>query len=167
MLSIDPLVGFENNNLGRVEVNENPLVGIAKSLGAITNNGDGTYTFDLTFTIENYGNVALSNLQATDDLATAFASATSWSVDAITSADFTENTGFDGDADQDLLDGTDTLAIGDSGTVVVTVTVEPGATLTGYVNTAQAEGESPDGTVVTDDSTDGTDPDANGDTTRR
>ncbi len=157
-------VSYESNNIGQVEIDENPLVGIAKSLGTVTNNGDGTYTFDLTFTIENYGNVDLSNLQATDNLDAAFASATSWSVDAITSADFTENTGFDGDTDKNLLDGTDALAIGASGTVVVTVTVEPGATLTGYVNTAQAEGESPDNTVVTDDSTDGTDPDANGDT---
>jgi uncharacterized repeat protein (TIGR01451 family) len=156
-------VSYESNNIGRVEVDEIPLVGIAKSLGAITNNGDGTYTFDLTFTIQNYGNVDLENLQATDDLVTAFASAASWSVDAITSSDFAENTSFDGDGDQNLLAGTDTLAIGDSGTVVVTVTVEPGATLTGYINTAQAEGESPDGTVITDDSSDGTDPDDNGD----
>jgi uncharacterized repeat protein (TIGR01451 family) len=156
-------VSYESNNIGRVEVDEIPLVGIAKGLGAITNNGDGTYTFDLTFTIENYGNVDLANLQATDDLATTFAAAESWSVDAITSADFTENTNFDGDTDQNLLAGTDTLAIADSGTVVVTVTVEPGAILTGYLNTAQAEGESPDGDPATDDSTDGTDPDDNGD----
>ena len=156
-------ISYESNNMGRVEVDEIPLLGIAKDLGAITNNGDGTYTFDLTFTIENYGNVALANLQAMDDLATAFASATSWSVDAITSADFAENTSFDGDTDQNLLAATDTLAIGASGTVVVTVTVEPGTTLTGYLNTAQAEGESPDGDPATDDSTDGTDPDTNGD----
>jgi uncharacterized repeat protein (TIGR01451 family) len=156
-------ISYESNNIGRVEVDEIALVGIAKSLGAVTNNGDGTYTFDLTFTIENFGNVALSNLQATDDLATAFASATGFTVDGITSTAFAENSSFDGDTDQNLLTAADTLAIGASGTVVVTVTVEPGATLTGYVNTAQAEGESPDATVVTDNSTDGTDPDDNGD----
>ena len=55
------------------------------------------------------------------------------------------------------------LAVGATGTVTAAVTVTPGADLGPYENQVSASATSPDGATVTDLSTDGTDPDQNGD----
>lgn len=142
---------------------EMPQIGAAKAVTAApVNNGDGTFTVSFDVLIENSGDVALTDVQISDDLAATFAGATSFTVDAVTSNDLSVNAGYDGVTDTDLLTGADTLAVGATGTVSVTLTVEPGANLGPYDNTAVGAGTSPAGTRVTDDSTDGVDPDPDG-----
>ncbi len=142
---------------------ENPEVGIAKSAGAPVNNGDGTYTFTYTMTVENFGDVALDSLQVITDLGTAFAGATGFTVDSVTSTDFTVNAGYDGSTDTNLLAGSDTIAIGATGTIDLTLTVTPGGNLGPYDCIAIVSGTSPAGTGVNDTSTQGVDPDPDGD----
>lgn len=143
-----------------VSFTEFPQIGMAKRVSAgPINNGDGTFSFAYEILVNNSGDVALSNVQITDDLATAFGAADSYTVNNVISASLTVNTGFDGDADQNLLLGMDSLAVGASGRVFVEMTVTPGANLGPYNNTAVGAGTSPVGTVVTDSSTDGIDPD--------
>ena len=84
-------------------------------------------------------------------------------VDSVTSSDFTVNPGYDGNVDTALLTGTDTLGTATTGTVAVTTTVTPGASPGPYNNTATAGGVSPGGAPLSDDSTDGTDPDPDSD----
>ncbi len=45
-----------------------PRIGLAKSAAAVVNNGDGTYDVPFTLTLINAGELALSNIQITDDL---------------------------------------------------------------------------------------------------
>ncbi|MCR9278272.1 MAG: OmpA family protein [Pseudomonadaceae bacterium] len=155
----------DDNDVTPVTFVEDAEIGVAKAVaaGGPTNNGDGSFTLTYDILVENSGDVPLSAVQVTDDLATAFAGATSFTIDNVVSGDFTVNfPGFNGDGDQDLLTGVDTLAVGASGTINLTVTVTPGANLGPYNNAADASGDTPGGATTTDTSDSGTDPDGNG-----
>ncbi|MEL7311652.1 MAG: OmpA family protein [Pseudomonadota bacterium] len=143
----------DDNDTTPVVLAENAEIGLAKQVvGAPVNNGDGTYSLRYRLFVENTGDVALSGVQIDDDLGTVFADATTFSVDNIESTDLTVNAGgFTGIAPNiGLLTGTDTLAAGASGEVLLDVTVEPGTDLGPYANTATASGGSPGGTTATD-----------------
>ncbi|MEM7432618.1 MAG: OmpA family protein [Pseudomonadota bacterium] len=144
---------------------EGPRIGVAKAVTAgPTNNGDDTYSLSYSMVVENAGDVLLSDISVTESLATTFADATAFTVDSLTSSDFTVNTpDFNGDSDSELLATGNTLAVGAQGTISLTVTITPGADLGPYDNTVVATGTSPSSQVVTDDSVDGADPDADND----
>ncbi len=146
-----------------VSFDESPAIGLAKDVtSGPTSNGDGSFDVTYTLVVENLGDVDLSGLQVTDDLAVTFAAADAWSVVAVTSADFATSGTYDGDTDTDLLAGTETITVGSSGSLDLTVRVTPGADLGPYDNTATASGTSPAGTTVVDVSQDGVDPDPDG-----
>ncbi len=85
-----------------------------------TSNGS-TVSFDIVVT--NDGSEDLENLQVTDNLDTAFGAGTYSSV-SVSSGDFSVNGGYDGSTDTDLLDGTDTLAAGASGTITLSLQID-------------------------------------------
>jgi uncharacterized repeat protein (TIGR01451 family) len=161
----DPI---EDEDDEEIEADQMPLLGVAKqvSSGPI-NNLDGTYDLSYTVVVENMGNVTLSNLQITDDLASTFAAASGFQVNSVTSATLTINGVFNGDSDINLLQGSDELSVGESASVVINLTVTPGAFLGPYLNIAVGNADSPLGENVTDDSQDGNDvdPDNDGDPT--
>ena len=145
---------------------ETPVIGLAKQVTAgPTANGDGSYDLTYELLVTNMGDTPLADLQITDDLSVTFGGVSSFGVSAVTSPALAVNPGYDGFSDVDLLAGTDTLAIGGSATLTIDLTVTPGSNLGPYENTAVAEGTSPGGVVVVDDSQDGADvdPDGNGD----
>ncbi|HLO54261.1 MAG TPA: SdrD B-like domain-containing protein, partial [Saprospiraceae bacterium] len=158
----------DNDEPTSVTFTENPSIGIAKAItnGPINNN-DGTYTLTYTMLVENTGDVLLDNVQVVENLKTTFAGATSYSVNNISSADFSVNNNFNGNSDTNLLDGTDNLIYQGSGSITLTITVTPGSNLGAYNNTAVVNGTSPANQSVTDDSQNGTnvDPDNNDDPT--
>ncbi len=153
---------------------ENPVVDIQQEVSAVRNNGGGTRTITYTYKISNQGDVPLWHTQIESDLATTFDKAVSWTVDEAISCDFALNPSFDGKADVNLLvdevgvpDGGQGLAVGESGIVVVIVTVEPGpspavsAAPFLFPNQAVARARSriampyiPNGTAVTAEDTD-------------
>ncbi|NBC07142.1 MAG: DUF11 domain-containing protein, partial [Bacteroidetes bacterium] len=160
----DGVLGPGNNSeTTDFELNENAELGAAKRVTNITNNGDGTYTVGFEVKLENSGDVDLSGVQAAEDLAATFAAAQAWTVQSLTSEEFTVNTDFDGDADINLLSGTDQLLAGNEGAIYIEVLLTPGSMLTGYENSVTASGASPSGDAITDVSTDGAEPDADGD----
>ncbi len=158
----------DNDEPTSVTFTENPSIGIAKAItsGPINNN-DGTYTLTYTMLVENTGDVLLNNVQVVENLNTTFAEAISYTVNSISSTDFSLNNNFNGSSDTNLLDGTDNLIYQGSGSIILTVTVTPGSNLGAYNNTAVANGTSPANQSVTDNSQDGTnvDPDNNDDPT--
>ena len=159
-----PNVAYESNNVARTTVGENPVIGVAKDGSAVTNNGDGTYTVAYLITVRNYGNVPLSNVQVVEDLTDVFDAGTFVIDSVVATGTLSANASFDGDGDQDMLvAGSSTLPIGETETVTLTVTVTPGANLGPFTNQVTASAESPNGVEVDDLSTDGTDPDQNGD----
>ncbi len=131
-----------------------PLLGVTKAITADpVDNGDGSFTLDFAVAVTNVGTVALSNVSLTDDLDATFGAGSTIVIDSITAtAPGVPNTGFDGVIDTEMLSATN-LDPGETTTVTFTVTVTP----TGgpdFENTATAEGTSPAGTVVRDDSQD-------------
>jgi len=149
--------GVDDSDDEDVLVEENPAIDIVKTISAPpVNDGTGMFTTTYQMTTTNTGDVPLNNVQVTDDLATAFASVASWSAtSAVTAGACVDNAAFDGALDMNVLAGTDSLAVGDSCTIDITVTFDPNGELGEYVNAAGTSGTSPGGEGVDDaDSTD-------------
>lgn len=138
-------------------------VGLAKTVDSTpVNNGNGTYSFSYIVRVVNTGDIGLTNVRAIDSLSVTFAAAASWSVDTLWSTGFDVNPGFDGGDDPSLLAGGNTLAPGASGNIRVEVTVNPGNACE-FNNAAYASGVCECGSSVFDQSTNGTNPDPDGD----
>ncbi len=158
--------GDPTNDPTLVSFDELPEIGVAKQVTAgPVNNGDGSYTITHAVLVENSGDVPLENLQVADDLTVGFAGMnpiveSTSTVSGICSTATT--TPFDGVAATGILEGTDRLAVGESCVIEVVIVVSPGPATTA-TNQVTASGTSPGGTPVTDLSTDGADPDPNGD----
>ena len=163
------------------------VIGVAKAASFSAGNGDGTYTTTITLNIENFGQVALGDIQVTDDLSAFGSYVTLANLDAVDEYTISNllissnsanplslNAGFNGDSDMELLNvaAGGTLAIGEIVTFSFDLTYFPSQA--SYTNQAIASGDVPgkddptgspdnDPDDTTDDSTDGTDPDPNGD----
>ncbi|MCC7370482.1 MAG: DUF11 domain-containing protein [Chloroflexi bacterium] len=143
-----------------------PRIGLAKLDGAVADNGDGTFTVPYLFTLRNYGNTPLTNVQITDNLATTFAGASGFTVVAgslSATGGLTTNAAYNGSSVTSLLAPGNTLAVGATATVSFRVRVAPGPVQGPFSNSATASGTSPSNTPTTDLSDDGTDPDPNND----
>jgi uncharacterized repeat protein (TIGR01451 family) len=140
---------------------EQPKIGAAKALLAAERQDGTNYQVVFAINVANLGNVPLSNVQVTENLASTFASAHSFSVVSLTSADFTVNAGFNGAGNTNLLAAGNTLAVGATGKITLTLKVDSGGNQGPYTNQVLASGQSPGGVTVTDLSQNGTDPDPN------
>jgi len=146
-----------------------PAVGVAKQAGAVTDNGDGTFTVPLTFTVENLSPAsagaagALSNVQVVDDLAATFPAPATFTVGPVSATGtLAANPAFDGSSDTNLLDAaSSTLAAGATATITVDVTFNPHGLAGPFNNQAVASADDAAGDPVTDTSNNGTDPDPN------
>lgn len=145
------------------EFDETPLIGAAKRVSSVVNNGDGSYTVTYEFGIENFGDVLLDSIQLVDTLNTVFADPCELTIDELTSDDFAVNENYGNGDDWSLLVGTDDLPIGDRGAILLTITVDNCGDLGPFINQAFARGVSPTGEEVTDESTNGSDPDGSDD----
>ncbi len=144
---------------------EEPALGLAKQLVSVERVEGSATLFEIAFTfrVTNFGNVPLANLQVTDDLAATFTGAGPFSVLSLTSPELAVNPGYDGAADINLLAGTDTLAVGASATIALTIELDPAGKPGPYYNSALATGDSPGDQEVSDPSQDGEEPDPDGD----
>jgi uncharacterized repeat protein (TIGR01451 family) len=142
-----------------------PTLGVAKQAGTPIANSDGTYTIPYTIRVQNFGasspNFDILNLQLTDNLAAAFATAKLNSVTNIQSPTLTVNPNFNGGSDQNMLRGVDTLVAGGSGQVSFNVNVTPGTGPNGFGpfnNVTTASGITRSGGPVSDPSKNGVTP---------
>ena len=142
---------------------EQPLIGVAKEAVSVERAGDDPSKFLVLyrFRVENFSVVPVANFQLSEDLAVTYAQAVSFSIDAVTSSEFTVNPAYDGAGDTSLLAAGNTLAALGAGTVDLVVRVDPGNLSGPYENSVTASGDTPGGVVVTDISDDGDDPDDN------
>jgi hypothetical protein len=165
----------------------NAEIGIAKLASPPVLNGDGSFTTTFTMNVENLGNVALGDIQVTDDL-TAFGSfvtaanldmigeytVSSLTITSNSANPLSVNSGFNGAFDINMLNvaAGGTLGIGETVTISFNLTFFPAQDT--YLNTAVASGDVPvnddpvgspddDPDDTTDDSTNGTNPDPNND----
>ncbi len=143
---------------------QEPMIGVAKDVQELTlNEGTGVYTIKYSITIRNYGNTTLNNIQVSDDLDQTFGR-NSYTFVRIDSDDFTINSAYDGSDSINLLLGTDSLGVDESGTVLVTLTVDGKqlANETTFNNSAVASAKDPTGNETHDTSVHGLDPDVGG-----
>jgi hypothetical protein len=157
-----------NNDPTPVNFGFDPGLGVAKRVTRLQLNDDGCFDIVYEIKVENLGDVDLADIQVTEDLVAAFGGAESFSVTGVESEEFTVNTAYDGltPATNFLLTGTDTLIAtpgGEEGAIYLFVNVCPGNNPGPYMNTAVVNGTTPSGDIITDESTDGSDPDPNGD----
>jgi hypothetical protein len=143
-------------------VNCNPLIGVSKQLVSTQNNNDGTFNAKFNIRVQNYGNVVLNNIQVTEDLTTRFGGSNYQVID-LYSTSFDVDTTFNGNSNINLLNNGGTinsLASGASTNIVLEIRILTGGT---YNNQVTASASTIAGNV-TDLSTNGSDPDPDGDT---
>jgi gliding motility-associated-like protein len=159
--------GFDNDGDGLIDCDdpdcgggpdcENPIIGIAKSNSSTINNGDGTYSISFLFTLENFGNVDLSDLTIFDDVVGQFSGMNPTNF-TTQNGSLTANDLWNGTATSNILNANQMLAVGATGTIFVSFDITPGVTQSAD-NEATAEGTSPRGEMTIDTSTDSTDAD--------
>ena len=109
----------------------NPELTLTKEASPVTDLGDGTFSTEFTITVANTGNEILNDVQVTDALSlpnSSFPAGTTGSITGVTGG-LTQAASYSGDnssavADL-LLSGTDSLGVGDSGTVTIEVIFTP------------------------------------------
>ncbi|AFZ17361.1 DUF6923 family protein [Allocoleopsis franciscana] len=155
-----PVVGFPDPT--PLQVTASPVIGAAKTVASVVDLGNGNFQFTYTITIQNLGNVDLNNVQVTENLSNTFGS-TPFTVNRVSTptGNLAPNNNFNGINDTNLLTGTDTLAIGQTKTIELVVTITPGNNPGPYNNQVEAIAESPVG-PTSDISTDGLNPDPDG-----
>jgi uncharacterized repeat protein (TIGR01451 family) len=131
-------------------LDEDPSIYVEKQILSVQANPDGSFTVVYTILVKNDGDVELRNVQVEDDLSATFAGA-GFTVDLVVTVGLTKNNSYNGTTDINLLDGSDTLAVGQSGTITIVVTITPGTSFGPYCNTATASGTSPGEKTVKDD----------------
>jgi LPXTG-site transpeptidase (sortase) family protein len=102
-----------------------PVIGVAKELVSITKISAGTYDVTYSIRLKNYGNVSLQDVQAQDNLDTAYPSPATFAIQSIESTDLSVNDTFDGSLNLDLLAGGNTLAAFEEKTLTIVVRVIP------------------------------------------
>ncbi|MEM6795963.1 MAG: GEVED domain-containing protein, partial [Acidobacteriota bacterium] len=140
-----------------------PVLGLGKRVLEIEQLGLGEWLVRFELTVENLGNVPISDVQIESDLADAFADAEGFFVGPVTSGELTVNPAFDGDGDILVLTGADTLDVDEVGVVILDLTVMPGTAIGPYVCSSLTTGTDPGGGEVDDPSQDGGDPDPDDD----
>jgi uncharacterized repeat protein (TIGR01451 family) len=142
-----------------------PKLGVAKQAGAVVDNGNGVFTVPYTVTVSNLGNVPINSLQLAENLTTTFGPPSTFTIaTAPTSPTLAVNPAFNGNSDPNLLAGTTALAVGQTATVTFSVQVTPNGQPGPFPNTVLGTGQGPGGTDIRDESTNGINPDPNGDT---
>ncbi len=154
-----------NNNVPtRLNLRQNPVLGVAKNVVSLVDAGGGNFTVTYTILARNLGDAPLRNLQLTENLSTTFGS-TPFTVNRVSSpsANLAPNSNFNGVNDINLLSGTDELAVGETKTLELVVTFTPGNNIRTYENQVEGTATSPTGTPIRDQSTNGTTPDPDND----
>ncbi len=132
-----------------ITIGESPSINFTKRTVNTLINADGTVEVTFELSLENTGNVLLSSLSLSDNLANAFTGTCSFSVITRLSENLNLNYNYDGVDDTELLEANNTLLVGIKKSVLLTVRVQNCDPLvTTYTNEAIARATSPGGTVV-------------------
>lgn len=138
-----------------------PVLGVAQTAVAVLQ-PDGKYKVTFVITVRNMGNIDLTNVKLTNNLAATFADVASFTMSGGVTATgaLVANTNFNGTSDINLLSG-GTLSVGSAQLISFSVIVDAGGKLGPYFSNAYGSGTG--GPVTYNDiSTSGTNVDPNG-----
>lgn len=158
----DTTTSLSKSAEAEVSISVSEMIGAAKRVEDISESSSGNFDVIFKIVIKNYGQYALANIQATDDLTSAFPLPTVFSVQTLESNDFSVNPNFDGNSDQNLLAAGNTLEAGEEKLVTLVVRVVP-TTIGPYENSVFTSATHPVTGQVTDISQNGSDPDSDND----
>ncbi len=147
-------------------INNNPIIGVSKSVVKPKVISFGSYHIQYTITIENLGNTDLHNIRLIENLASVFPSPAVFSLVSISSgSSLSVNSNFDGVNNLELLDPSQSaLNIGESSIITLKVLLNPNLPNVVYNNQVIAYATVGNGsTTVVDTSVNGDNPDPNGD----
>jgi len=150
-------------------INITERIGVAKRVVSNALQADGSSIVTYELNVQNYGTVPLTHIQVEDNLMLAFPGPCTVTVLSLTSPDFVVNGAYTGSSDLQLLAGGmagllgNTLAVDGKGAVLLTIQVEDCTGTGSFNNLATAIGNTPGGMSVADISTNGADPDPDGD----
>lgn len=140
---------------------ENPVIDVSYlKVEDVRNMGAGKRQVVYKTKLINTGDVNLSNVQATIDLAAAFATSKGYKVICINSGDFIVNSSFNGASNKNLLASGNTLALNQTKEIEFIVEVMPAVSgisssgcfeMVNYTVAAKATATSPIGTNITSD----------------
>lgn len=139
-------------------------LGIAKNLTSLTNNNDGTFTVEFLVSVENLSMIAFTNVEVFDDIVTQFSIYSPFNFMAVDGT-FITNSGWDGTASSNVLQAGEVLAAGVTKTASIKFDITHDGQANTVENTAIAKATTPTNQILCDNSTDGLnpDPDGNGD----
>lgn len=142
-------------------------IGAAKAVSSVTQVGAGVFDVRYLLTVKNYGKVPATNVQVTDSLATTFPAPATFAVQGaptVSGGLTANNAAYNGNSDTKLLAGNQTLLVNGSATVEFTVRVTTNGAAGPFNNSAVVSAANTPGgpPIWTDTSTDGTNPDPNG-----
>ena len=139
-----------------------PKIGLAKSLISIDTQPNGSFNVKFQFNIKNYSNVALQDISLKDDLSASFPGTTIRVISLASTGVtiFTTNPTYNGTSITQMLNGNNQLPSNATAQIELVVNITVLGNNFSFNNTAFAQGASViDGTITTDQSTDGVTPD--------
>ena len=141
-ISGDPVADTDDASFLATPTEPNPAITVDKQAGNVVDNGDATFSVPMTIVVTNTGNEVLADLQLEDSL-DIFGAGQLLAIENLTSATLATNMNFDGLTDQNLLAGSDSLALAGTGTVTFTLRFNPQAEPGPFTNVviATAAGE--------------------------
>ncbi|PRY52352.1 gliding motility-associated-like protein [Arcticibacter pallidicorallinus] len=144
-----------------VIVNPPVKIGLAKALSSIVKNLDGSYNLRFTFTIVNFGNARIDQLNLTDDLVAAFPNSRFTVSGLSATGELLVNPAYNGTSDVGLLLPASSIRAEYKEAVYLDLVIYADAESATYLNTALVSGISVrNGALVTDQSTNGLAPDS-------
>ena len=133
-----------------------PTMDVSKSVTQLVQVGGPIYDVTYDIVMENTGNVTLNGLQLQDDLVSFLAPATLYNPPSASISGFTGgsvNTSYDGSSDIDLLSGSPSLPVGDSGVVTINMRIDTTNGGPAQGNTAYGNADELSDPVPSDDPT--------------
>lgn len=142
-----------------VTVSDLGKVGLAKAMVSAQKAINGSYDVTYVFTVGNYGNSKINQINITDDLYKAFKGETFTVKSLKSNGALTVNTGFNGNSNIALLNAGNTLNVGQIETITLVVNLKLASSST-FDNVAVAIAQSETGVELVDQSTNGFKPDS-------
>ena len=136
-----------------------PIIGLAKSVGTLIQQTNGSFNVPFVITVKNLGTEILNSVQVVENLALAFPAPAIFTLVGapVATGGLTLATGYTGTgANINLLAAGNTLAVGATATITIVVNVNPRGATTAFANTVVGTGTGANsGLPTTDNSNNG------------